>query len=75
MYSEGDAALVLVLFLAEDEGLASANCITSTSLANSALNFEGNLLGGLCLLTENWFCLTPKSFLFGTVTTLTLSKL
>ena len=63
MYSEGDAALVLVLFLAEDEGLASANCITSTSLANSALNFEGNLLGGLGLLSEDGLGLATETLL------------
>ncbi len=62
-----------VFFLSKNERLASANDLTSADLAGVALELEGNLLRGLCLLSEHGLGLTTEAFLFRVVATLALS--
>lgn len=50
-------------FLSKDEGLASLERVQSSSLADGTLELEGNLLGGLCLLSEDGFGLPSEASL------------
>ena len=59
-------------FLSENESLASLNGNHSSPLAGSALELEGNLLGGLRLLPENGLGLPSKARLLGIVPPLAL---
>lgn len=42
-------------------------------LAGGALKLQGNLLGSLCLLAEDWLGLATEALLLGVVAALTLS--
>lgn len=71
-YSEEDHTLCLLL-PSKNEWFASANDLAATDLAGGALKFQGNLLGGLGLLSEDWLGLTTETLLLGIVAALTLS--
>jgi len=49
-------------------------CQLCLRLADGALQSKHNLLGSLCLLVENRFCLTSVTGLFAIITTLSLCK-
>jgi hypothetical protein len=61
-------------FLSEDEGLATLNGNHSSSLASTAFKLKGNLLGGLCLLSENGLGLTSITLLFSIISSLSLGS-
>lgn len=68
-----DGATASLLLLSKNECLATLDWAESSSLANGALKLEGNLLCGLCLLSENGLGLTSETFLLGIISSLTLS--
>ena len=72
--SEHDLAL-LVIFLTEDEGLGSLDDSESFGLGLSALELEGDLLGLLGLLLEDWLSLTTETLLLHVISSLTLGGL
>ena len=71
--SEKDLTLG-VFFLSKNEWLASTNDLASADLALVALKLEGNLLGGLGLLSEDGLGLSTETGLLGVVASLTLSS-
>lgn len=62
-----------LLLLSELEVLGTLDGKHLLSLALLALHTKYDLLGGLCLLVEDWLGLTTETLLLGVVTTLTLS--
>ena len=62
-----------VFFLSKNEWLATADDLASADLAGVALELERNLLGGLCLLTEDGLGLAAETFLLWVVSSLALS--
>lgn len=58
--------------LAQHEGLAAANALAATDLAGSALELEGNLLGGLGLLAEDGLGLAAEAGLLGVIAAIAL---
>ena len=70
--SEHDLAL-LVLLLSEDEGLGSLENSETFGLGLNALELEGDLLGLLSLLLEDWLGLSTESLLLHVISSLTLS--
>jgi hypothetical protein len=68
-----DGATASLFLLSKNECLATLNGAESSSLANGALELEGNLLGGLCLLSEDGLGLASETFLLGIISSLTLS--
>ena len=73
-YSEHDLAL-LVLLLSEDEGLGSLENSETFGLGLNALELEGDLLGLLSLLLEDWLGLSTESLVLHVISSLTLSGL
>ena len=69
-----DGASLCDFLLSEDEGLATLDGDHSSSLAGTALKLEGNLLGGLCLLSENGLGLTSVTLLFSIISSLSLGS-
>ena len=61
-----------VLFLSEDEGLGSLDDSVALGFGLSVFKLEHNLLGLLCLLSENGLGLSTKAFLFHIVSPLSL---
>ena len=70
--SEHDLSL-LVLLLSEDESLGSLEDSVRLALGLGALELEGDLLGLLGLLFEDWLGLTTETLLLHVVSSLTLS--
>ena len=69
--SEHDLSLGILLFT-KDNGSASFNNSEIFRFGLGALKLEGNLLGLLCLLSEDWFGLSTETFLFHIISSLTL---
>ena len=69
--SEHDLTLGL-LFLTEDNSLASLDNLEVPCLGLGAFELEHDLLGLLCLLSENWLGLSTETFLFHIISSLTL---
>lgn len=59
--------------LSKNECLATLDRVQSSSLACTAFELENNLLGSLGLLSEDGLGLTSVSFLFGIISSLSLS--
>ena len=72
--SEHDHALG-VLLLAKHEGLASLDHTEALCLALGALELEHDLLGVLCLLSEDGLGLSTETLLLHVISSLTLSSL
>lgn len=75
MCKEATSTIQYSIFLSKDERLASLDCIESSPLADGALQLEGDLLGGLCLLSEDGLCLPSETFLLSSISSLSLSHL
>ena len=63
-----------VLFLSEDESLASLQDSVSFGLGLSAFELQHDLLGVLCLLSEDRFGLSSETLLLSSVSSFTLGK-
>ena len=61
------------IFLSKDESLASLDWVESSSLADCALELKSDLLGGLCLLSEDGLCLSSETLLLSIISSLSLS--
>ena len=59
-------------FFTKNEGLAPLNRDHSSSLANVALELESNLLGSLCLLSENRLGLSTETLLLSIISPFSL---
>ena len=66
--------LLCFLLLVELERFGSSNTQKSLSLAFTTFKFEGDLLGDLGLLLEDWLLLTSKSLLLVVVSSSSLGK-
>ena len=73
--SEERSRLVLGGVSTKDESLASAEKLAATNLALGALHSEGDLLGLLCLLSEDGLGLSTVAGLLGVVATSALRLL
>ena len=71
--SEKDHTLGLLLF-AEDESSASLDDLEGFALGLGAFKLEHDLLGILCLLSEDWFGLTSESLLLHIISSLSLGN-
>ena len=60
-----------LLVTAQLEVLASLEALLGSVLALNTFETNHNLLGGLCLLVENWFCLSAEACLLSVVSSLT----
>ena len=67
-----DGATASFILLSKNECLATLDGTESSSLADGALELEGNLLCGLCLLSEDGLGLPSETFLLGIISSLTL---
>lgn len=72
--SEHDLTLSVV-FLTKDNGFASLNNLEVSCLGLGAFELKHNLLGLLCLLSEDRFGLTTETLLFHIISSLTLGSL
>lgn len=72
MSSSIDGATAGLFLLSKNECLATLNGAESSSLAGGALELESDLLGGLCLLSEDGLGLSSETFLLGIISSLTL---
>jgi len=61
------------ILLSENERLATLDWVESTGLADGALELEGDLLGGLRLLSEDGLGLASETCLLSIVSSLSLS--
>ena len=68
-----DRATLCDVLLAEDEGLATLDGVESSLLAHGALKLECDLLGGLCLLSEDGLGLSTEALLLGIISSLSLT--
>lgn len=68
-----DGTTASLFLLSKNECLATLNGVESSSLANGALELEGNLLCGLCLLSEDGLGLSSETSLLGIISSLSLS--
>lgn len=69
-----DGATACLFLLSKNECLATLNGAESSSLAGGAFELKSNLLGSLCLLSEDGLGLTSETFLLGIISSLTLSN-